>query len=245
MKRIIGLAMLFSLLLVWMNNCAGTAPYHVSETWCKIRHPVEALTSSPRSTCEEQHIIQKNAGGGDTENIILINTTEHDYLDRSGSKPWEKNRPWLIFWGNENLESAFMMGMYANGYHYQVRDYEKRNTATTLLKWDGASHAVYVSSSVFNFVAKALSYTAYQSRKNPLLLIDALIGIPIDFAELAIGIVYGTVGMIVGTLFNPLTTIKNLIPAIALIVESAFKGIINTFLGALSLVTWNSVSWIL
>ena len=138
-----------------------------------------------------------------------------------------------------------MMGMYANGYHYQVYDYNGSNTATMLLKWDGASHAVYLVASLFNFAAKSLSYIGYQFKKKNPMYIDAVIGVPIDLVEISIGLGYSLVGMIVGTIWNPIDTVVNLIPAVTLIVESVVKGAVNTFLGLVSVVTLGAVSWTL
>ena len=243
-KSIVGLGVIFSLILLVLNNFAGTLPYDIGEGYCDLRHPQEAITSS-RHTCEKQHIIQQQSKGGNIENIIFINTNEHDYLDRSALKPWENNRPWLDLWADDNLESAYMMGMYANGFHFQVYDYNKRNSATTLLKWDGASHAVYLVASISNFIAKSMHYTSYQFRAENPMFIDAIAGILVDFVELIIGVAYGMVGVIVGTIWNPIDTFVNLIPATLLIAESVFKGLINTPTGALSLITLGSVSWIL
>lgn len=41
-------------------------------SYCSVRHPVEALTSS-RTACERQHVLQRQGGGGDKANTIWIN----------------------------------------------------------------------------------------------------------------------------------------------------------------------------
>lgn len=240
----ISMGFVFGIILLALNNFTHSLSYQLGELYCTIRHPEEAITSS-RHTCERQHLIQRQSKGSDTENVIFVNTYEHDYLDRSRWKPWERNRPWLKLWGDDNLESAFMMGVYANGYHYQVYDYQGEHSATTLLKWDGASHATYVLASLFNFITKSLSYVDYQFEKDQPMFIDATVGILIDFVELGVGIGYGALGMIVGTIWNPIDTALNLIPACALVMESTFKGVANTLLDIVSLVTLRSISWTL
>lgn len=138
-----------------------------------------------------------------------------------------------------------MMGVYANGYHFQVHDYGKTDSTLTLFEWDGASHAVYIFSSTINYIAKSLSYFGYQFHNNSPMYADAIIGIPIDFLELVAGVGYGTIGIVVGTIWNPIDTAVNLIPAVALIVESILKGIVNTLLGAVSVITVGTIHWVL
>lgn len=215
-----------------------------NKSYCEIRHPQEAAISN-RKACEQQHIIQQQSGGHHTANVIWINTIEHDYADRSSTKPWQNNRPWLHFWGDQNLESAFMMGTYANGYHFQVHDYRQEKSYLTLFEWDGASHAVYVVSNTLNHFAKLLSYMAYQFRSNSPMYVDAIIGILIDSIELFVGVLYGLLGIVVGTIWNPIDTIINLIPAFALIIESTIKGVANTLLGGISVITLGTVHWVL
>lgn len=72
------------------------------EAYCAIRHPVEMLTANftdeinpNKKTCEQQHVIQRQAGGNDEKNVIWINIKEHDYADRSSDKPWSR----VKFWG--------------------------------------------------------------------------------------------------------------------------------------------------
>ncbi len=214
-----------------------------NKTYCEIRHPQEAMTSN-HHTCEQQHIIQQQSGGEHTKNIIWINRIEHDYSDRSKLKPWKNNRPWLNFWGDDNLERAFMMGTYANGYHFQVHSYKSDMSALTLFEWDGASYAVYIVSSIANYLAKSLSYIGYQFRSNKPMYVDAILGMLIDFFELVAGLGYGILGLVVGTILNPIDTTVNLIPASALAIESFLRGLVNTLLGALSVITVGTVHFV-
>lgn len=210
------------------------------ELYCKLRHPVETISSS-RKACEEQHIIQLQEGGGNDGNIILINALEHDYADRSKDRPWSKARSGL--WcecGDDNLKRAYKMGIYANGYHFMIYDYRSEGHMT-LFEWDGASHVTYMVASVFNVVTKELSYMGYQFEAKDSQWTDAVLGVAIDVIELVVGLGYGIIGIVVGTIFNPWDTVTNLFGMIVLSVESIAVGLWNTVADLVSLVTVRSV----
>ena len=210
----------------------------LGDLYCQVRHPVEAMTSSLSSTCEQQHVIQRQEGGGNYDNIIWINTTEHDYADRSKDKPWAKAIGGL--WcdcGDDNLKRAYKMGVYANGYHFMVYDYYKKEGQMTLFEWDGASHVTYMVASTFNFITKELSYLGYQFRAGDSQWVDAVLGVAIDIGELYVGFGYGIIGIVVGTIFNPCDTLTNLLGMVVLSVESIAVGLWNTVADLLSLIT--------
>ena len=213
--------------------------------YCSIRHPVELLTSS-RHACERQHILQQQFGGGHEVNTIHINTGEHDYADRAGGNPpWEAAEKGMWGdWGDDNLKRAYKMGVYANGYHFLVYDY-RGDAEATLLEWDGASHVTYMVGSVFNFITKELSYIGYQwSREGGRSqLLDAVLGVFIDLAEVLIGLGYGVLGIVVGTVWNPIDTFFNLAGMVVYSAEAAAVGIWNTLADLISLATLGSVQW--
>ena len=212
----------------------------IGKGYCTLRHPIEALSHVRKTTCESQHIIQQQSGGEDKNNTIWINGVEHTYLDRSFDKPWEKERPRFTLGGDDNLERAYMMGVYANGYHFLTYDHHG-NGSLTLFKWDGASHMTYIIASLSNFITKEMSYIGYQWERDRNNLstqyIDAVIGIFIDFVELSLGLVYGVVGMIIGTLFNPWDTLTNIPGGLAFSIEALFEGVANTLSDIISLFT--------
>lgn len=199
--------------------------------YCELRHPVESLTTVRLASCEEQHIIQQQSGGGDEKNVIWINTTLHDYLDRSRERPWQGGPSFPTF-ATRKLQSAYMIGTYANGYHFSVYDYHGSGT-WTLFEWDGASHAVYLISTVVNFPAKELTYVAYMVRHKLLRdketqLTDAVIGVVADLFEVGFGVAYSTVGMLTGTLAHPFDTVRNIIPAVPLLISTVVVAIART-----------------
>lgn len=232
---------LFSLLIlaVLYSSTASAFTKDIAKGYCSIRHPVEALTTTRSTTCESQHVIQQQDGGSNTANTIWINTTLHDYLDRSSDRPWETERPWANF-GDKNLESAYMMGTYANGYHFIVYDHHKGGSLT-LLEWDGMSHLTYMVASVMNFITKEMSYIGYQmdkgSKNQDTQYIDAVVGVIIDLIEVIFGLAYGILGIIIGTIMNPLDTLFNIPGGITLSIEAAIEGIANTCSDFISLLT--------
>lgn len=241
MTRLQSLISLAFLMLI-ISGPANAFNKLIGKGYCSIRHPVEAITSN-RVTCESQHIVQQQSGGSDGRNTIWINTIEHDYLDRSADRPWETERPWFD-WGDDNLERAYMMGTYANGYHFLTYDHHGGGNLT-LFTWDGVSHITYVIASVANFITKEMSYIGYQwergDKGQATQYIDAIIGILIDFVEVSLGVMYGLLGMIVGTIFNPVDTVMNIPGGILLSLETIAEGIANTVSDLISLVTLGSI----
>lgn len=212
--------------------------------YCAVRHPVEALTTK-RTACEQQHIIQQQHGGDHDRNVVWINTKEHDYLDRSKDRPWQKawDGMWGD-WGDNNLKQAYKLGVYANGYHFTVYDYHRQSRGEghlTLYAWDGASHFVYMVASVFNFITKELSYLGYQLEADEAQWSDAVLGVAIDLAELGAGLCYGVAGLIVGTIVNPIDTIGNLLGMVVLSVEAIIVGLWNTVADILAIL---SLGWV-
>lgn len=220
---------LLFILAFLLPSTASAFTKDIGKGYCSIRHPVEAISSS-RTACESQHIIQQQSKGSDSKNTIWINTTLHDYLDRSKDKPWDKERPWGDF-GDDNLEAAYMMGTYANGYHFVVYDHN-RNGMPTLIQWDGMSHLTYMIGSVMNFITKEMSYIGFQmdkgSSNKPTQYVDAIIGVFVDLIEVMFGLAYGLLGIIVGTIMNPLDTLFNIPGGVLLCIETAVEGIANT-----------------
>ena len=234
--------MFFVFCVLSSSASANIIPKVFGKGYCALRHPIESL-SSDRVSCESQHIVQQQSGGGDENNTIWINTTLHDYLDRSQDKPWEKERPWLNF-GDDNLERAYMMGTYANGYHFITYGHHG-NGQLTLFTWDGMSHLTYMVSSVFNFITKEMSYVGYQidrqHKHQVTQYVDAVIGVFIDIFEVSFGVMYGLLGIFIGTICNPIDTLTNIPGGIALCIETMFEGVINTGSDIISLFTLGTV----
>ena len=223
-----------------LPSTASAFTKEIGKGYCSIRHPVEAITTSRKTACESQHVIQKNNGGGNELNTIWINTTLHDYLDRVEEKPWKKERPWMGKLGDRNLESAYMMGTYANGYHFMIYDHHKGGMPT-LIEWDGVSHLTYMVASVMNFITKEMSYIGFQMDKGTAnkdtQYIDAIIGVFVDLIEVIFGLIYGVIGIIVGTIMNPLDTLTNIPGGVLLCIETTIEGIANTISDIISLFT--------
>lgn len=238
MKKITTILILIFTLLCSETSFAFTKS--IGKGYCQIRHPIETLTSV-RTSCESQHVIQQQSGGSDDFNTIWINTVHHDYLDRSKDRPWANDRPWLSLWGDDHLEQAYMMGTYANGYHFMLYNHHG-NGMPTLVNWDGASHILYAVSSIANYPAKELAYVKYQfSKGSDSQFIDSVIGLAVDFSEIGVGVSYSIIGVLVGTVLNPLDTLSNIVPAILLIMEAVYESITNLIAEILSIVTFGLI----
>lgn len=237
-------ALSLCLLMAMISIPAQAMTKMIGKGYCSLRHPVEAMTSKRTTTCESQHVIQQQSGGGNIENTIWISVSEHDYLDRSVDRPWEKERPWFNI-GDANLEKAYMQGVYTRGFHFITYDH-LRDGVPTLWAWDGASHATYAVAATFNVITKELSYLGYQIerwfKKKDTQIIDALIGVVINLVELGLGIAYSMLGIIVGTLFNPIDTLLNIPGAVFLSIEAVVEGVANTISDLIAIFTLGTVS---
>lgn len=236
---------LLFILAFLLPSTASAFTKEIGKGYCSIRHPVEAITTSRQTACESQHITQKRSGGSNFKNTIWINTTLHDYLDRGKDQPWVDERPWgQILFDDGNLEAAYMMGTYANGYHFIVYDHHK-NGMPTLIQWDGVSHLTYMIGSVMNFITKEMSYIGFQmdkgSKNRETQYADAIIGVFIDFIEVIFGLVYGVLGIIVGTIMNPIDTLLNIPDGILLCIETTIEGVANTISDIISLFTIGTI----
>lgn len=223
-------ALSLCLLFAALSSPAHAFTDSIGKGYCYIRHPVEAYTTTDSSACERQHVIQQQSGGGHKRNTIWISRTEHHYLDRSRDKPWVKERPWFNI-GDDNLERAYMQGVYARGFHFLTYNY-KGSGVPTLWVWDGASHFTYGVAATFNLITKELSYLGYQIERliddKPTQFTDALIGIVFNLIELGFGIVYSIFGVIIGTIFNPIDTLLNIPGAVLMSIEAVAEGVANT-----------------
>lgn len=236
------------MVLLLLSGCGS-----VGESFCESKHPIEHWTTERISTCEQQHVVQRQRGGGDDLNIVYINTVEHDYQDRSKDSPWKvSDDRWLQFWGDNNLRQAYKLGTYATGFHFRLYHYKDGTGIRSILwgwfsgnltwfQWDGVSHIVYGVGSVFNFITKEASYIGYQferlvNRKETQ-FIDAVLGIFLDLIEVCIGIIYSVLGVIIGTIFNPWDTFTNLLGGVVLIIQTVVVGVWNTIADVISLFT--------
>ena len=243
MQNLAYVGAVFALVLIAMD-WTGLLGKRVGQGYCSLRHPVEAAGPVRRTACESQHVIQRQAGGSDERNTIWINGVEHIYLDLSADQPWERERPWSGALVDHNAERAYMMGVYANGFHFATYDHHGEGHAT-ITQWDGVSHLTYGVASAFNFVTKELSYLGYQVERGgndqQTQWIDAVLGVLIDLVEVLIGLGYCVVGVVVGTVLNPVDTIVNVPGGILLVLEAVVEGFANTISDLVSLLT---LGWI-
>ncbi|MCW3797407.1 hypothetical protein OMW55_06260 [Sphingomonas sp. BN140010] len=223
---------------------AEALPKSVGKGYCTLRHPVEALTST-RATCESQHVIQRRSGGTDDSNTIWLNTTLHSGLDRSTCKPWSEERPPFEV-GDENLQRAYMMGTWANGFHFFLYDHHGTGDLT-IEDWDASTHLLHAYAAIVNLPQKEIGYFAYQLQRlraeppQTTQFIDTVLGVLFDVIEVAAGTVYSIIAVVVGALFNPWDTLWNLIALVPLILATTLEAIYMLVVNAVALFTGGSM----
>lgn len=221
----------------------------ISKGYCNVTHPVEMFAPIRyNNTSEDQHIIQKQSGGLDWENISVIPASSHIATDTwAGDGVWGQNRVWDTKYvedrpggtgDSENaLEQAYKLGRYQLEYAFCLYNYNGDKFSSTLAQWDGMSHLLYAVTWWVNLPSKYLRKLAYLIDKDRYaLIIDHVIQLPILIIEGAIGFIYGLLGVFFGICLQPLDTILSLIPGAVLLVKSTFGGIIDVFLTAFGVV---------
>lgn len=223
--------MLATLFLTTNASAEGTVQY-IGKTYCEIKHPIQKVTGDhyqSEHVCEEQHIKPQSRNGSDYENIVWINKFEHTRTDRIKSKLWITERPTKKYFSDDILINSYMLSREHKGYHFLRYDYSQRGNrdwAISLFKLDGASHAVYTWGSIVNFPAKELEYINFmvhnQSASSFGWWVDFIFGVVVDFFEVFAGFFYGCLGLVVGSLFNPIDTISNIPMGIYYLADTTF-----------------------
>ncbi|MEN2432819.1 hypothetical protein [Comamonas sp. F1-6] len=136
-----------------------------------------------------------------------------------------------------------MTGVWAKGYHFFVYDHHGPGR-WNVIEWDGATHIVYALSTIINFPQKEINYFSYQIERyrkgQSTQFIDASLGVFFDLAEVAAGMANSMIGVLVGTVLNPLDTVRNLIPLLTMSIGSIVNSVTEFFKGVISLVTLGS-----
>ncbi|WP_374431090.1 hypothetical protein [Ideonella dechloratans] len=207
---------------------AGAFSGQVGKVYCTIRHPQEAIASDGVA-CESQHVIQQQSGGQDDLNTIWISRNQHSYLDRSRCKPWENERPaFPTPLADENIERAYMIGVWAQGYHALIYDHHGEGELT-LFAWDGSSHILYLLASMVNLPQKIINNFSYQIERmrkgQETYFFDASLAVAVDIVEVAFGSIYSAVGVVVGTIFNPWDTVRNIPSLVMLSIEAVVNSV--------------------
>ncbi|MCX4196524.1 hypothetical protein OMR07_13855 [Methylobacterium organophilum] len=139
-----------------------------------------------------------------------------------------------------NMERAYMTGVWAQGYHFFIYDHHG-DGQLTLTEWDGATHLLYLISTIANYPQKQVNQIAYQIERyrkgQTTQIIDTAIAIPIDLAEVAIGVFYSIAGMVIGTVLNPIDTLRNIVSLITLGAGSLFNAVWLLLKGAVAVAT--------
>ena len=210
----------------------------IGEGYCTITHPVEMFFPFRRSTCEKQHLIQDQHHGPNESNISFVPGSSHMATDRWGGddvfmqkEVWEKRPQYgSDRWGmsieaEDALEQAYKAGRYQLEYVFLLYSYRTDEWDTTIFAWDGVSNLLYTISWWANFPSKYIRKLAYLIDKGRYhLIIDHVIQLPILLAEGTIGFIYNSIGVVSGTILNPLDTIMA-VGGLWLLIKSVVLGI--------------------
>ncbi|MCK4841014.1 MAG: hypothetical protein KAT04_03925 [Methylococcales bacterium] len=217
--------------------------------YCNITHPIEMFNNIRHdNTCEEQHVIQKQYNGSNLGNISIISVSSHiatDSWNGNGvmmqGKVWD-NAPSKDGWGTSEdaekaLAQAYKLGRWQLEYVFLLYDYRTNGWSTTVMNWDGMSHATYVISWWTNLPAKYFRKTAYLLHKERYsLLIDHIIQLPVLLLEGCVGVLYSLVGVVIGTVLQPVDTLNAIIGGVYLTIKAIVLGIIDFFLSLFLLI---------
>lgn len=254
MKKIVVLTLLLFASHAMADNPAGLR--YLSKQYCNFTNPVEHIRNLRRSTCEQQHIIQRQSGGEDTTNAVYFSGSNHMRTDRWDDKPWENARPWLNlgFTGEsrQSLEQAYMLGTYGPSWHFLIHSYNGNGgSAFTAVEFDGVSNFLYGYSWLINIPQRMINKMAYiaspkkyrQSgmdivQHNRFYLIgDFVVAIVVVGFEALLAIVSTIVSTIVGTLFNPVDTLSALLGGLVLVAQTSLIAVFGYLKGVFNILT--------
>lgn len=224
---------------------AETFSYRAGEAYCAITHPVELVFKLGKkpSTCEEQHVIQQQAGGRDEENVVWWPASHHVRTDVAGSKPWERSRPWLVLGftkdNNINLEKAYMLGTHGISWSLYQHSYNGRGDSGLIaFEFDGVSNLLYGFSWLINIPQKFIHQSAFLIDKGHLhLLIDMVVLIFVLGFEIVLATFTTAIGAIAGTILNPLDTVFAIPGGVWLALETIIAAVFQTISAVWSLLT--------
>ena len=225
--------------------CITTAAYaglfkSIGEGYCTITHPIEMFFPVRHdNTCEDQHLIQQQHEGSNKGNISIVPASSHIATDTWGGddvfmqdRVWEKKSHlgsdrWGMSLGAEDaIEQSYKAGRYQIEYVFLLYSYRNDEWDTTILTWDGVSNLLYTISWWANFPSKYIRKLAYLIDKGRYyLIIDHVIQLPVLLAEGMIGIIYNSIGVVSGTILNPLDTLNAVIGGLWLLIKSVLLGI--------------------
>ncbi|MEQ5802914.1 hypothetical protein [Halomonas sp. H10-9-1] len=222
---------------------AAPFSYQAGKLYCGFTHPAELVSPIRRSTCEEQHVIQQQSGGVDEANVVWWSASSHVRTDLWSGQPWQNNRPWVVFGftgeAKQNLEKAYMLGTFGKSWSLFQHSYQGRGESSLVLaEFDGMSNALYMYSWFVNLPQKYLNQVAYISDRGYWhLLVDMVIAIVVLGAEGILAIASSFLGMVVGTVLNPIDTVSAIPGGIWLAVEATIAAVAHYVTGIISLAT--------
>lgn len=238
---------IFAVLLISFASGSGAAtlPYTLGEAYCALTHPTEFIfkLGNKRSTCEEQHVIQQQSGGGDIANVVWWPASHHVRTDVYGSQPWQNNRPWIVLGFTQdnkvNLEKAYMMGTHGLTWSLFQHSYNGRGPSKLIaFEFDGVSNLLYGFAWLVNTPQKYVNQMAYLVDKGHwVLIIDMLILIFVLAIEMLVALVVTVGGAVAGLIFNPVDTLFAIPGGIWLALEACIAAVFQLVVGVWGLLT--------
>lgn len=249
MKRF-GFLFFFLFLGVVGAASADSVAYSAGKLYCNLTHPAEALSPIRQSTCEEQHVIQQQAGGGHSNNVVWWSASSHIRTDSWNDRPWQESRPWVVVGFTEeadvNLEKAYMLGTFGNSWSFFQHSYRGSGDSEWIfLEFDGVSNLLYTYSWFVNLPQKYLNKSAYIADKgNWHLVFDMLLAVLVLALEGVFAIFLGVLGVVIGTLLNPIDTVFAIPGGIWLGVETTIAAVAQYLLGVWRLIAAGFWGWV-
>lgn len=232
---------IFLIVLICFTDVAYAGLFKsIGKGYCTITHPVEMFFPVRHdNTCEDQHLIQQQHEGSNEGNISIVPASSHIATDTwGGDGVFMQDRVWEMKshfdsdrWGTslgaeDALEQSYKAGRYQLEYVFLLYSYRNDEWNTTIFTWDGVSNLLYTISWWANFPSKYIRKLAYLIDKGRYhLIIDHVIQLPFLLAEGMIGIIYNSIGVVSGTILNPMDTLNAVIGGLWLLIKSVVLGI--------------------
>lgn len=249
MKRVfesVVVSTVFSMLLLFSFDLqAAPWSYQAGKIYCGLTHPTELIAPVRHATCEEQHVIQQQSSGGNAENVVWWSASSHVRTDLWRDRPWVNSRPWLVIGfsddAKKNLEKAYMLGTFGSTWSFFQHSYKGRGDSSLILAdFDGISNLLYGVSWLVNLPQKYVNKVSYiSSRGHWHLLIDMLVAIVVLGIESMLAIASTLIGLVVGTVLNPVDTLAAIPGGIWLLFETVIAAVANYVSGVFSFFTSN------
>lgn len=265
---------LIIIFIFYICNMALAGVLELSLTYCAVTHPFEAMFVSARCdvsdqdelkrercnnriTCEQQHVIQRQAVSKDKvsssviqdvdlSNVAIVPASSHITTDTwAGNGVWLQGKTWenetpfghiLIPYFSDSAQRAMIQSYKLARYQlepifllYNYRTDSWSDFSITMLHWNGIAQLSYLVIGAANTPAKFMRKAAYLvDKKHYILLIEHFtIGFFVLMLESIVALFYYMIGIIVGTYLHPWDTLVSIPSGIVMMIEGIIGGIVD------------------